>query len=111
MTLNASVEYLGYSAFANCTALEEIVIPEGIKTIGYMLEDGECGSTFAGCTALKRVVFPASITNVFASSFYECTALEQVAFTGNESAWNAVVIGQGNELLTGASITFNHSGN
>ena len=109
--LNASVEYLGYSAFAKCTALEEMMIPEGIKTIGYMLEDGECGSTFAGCTSLKRVVFPASITNVFATSFDGCTALEQVAFTGSESAWNAVVIGQGNELLTGAAITFNYSGN
>lgn len=111
VTLNAAVEYLGYSLFANCVALEEIVIPEGVKTIGYMLEDGECGSTFASCTALKRVVIPASMTNVFASSFYDCPALEQVAFRGSETEWNAVVIGQGNELLTGAKVTFNYSEN
>ena len=111
VTLGAPVEYLGYTVFSKCVALEEIVIPEGVKTIGYVLEDGECGSSFAECTALKRVVLPKSITNIYASSFYECTALEEVAFCGSESAWSAVIVGQGNELLTGAKITYNYGAN
>ena len=90
---------------------EEVVIPEGVKTIGYVLEDGECGSTFYGCTSLKRVVLPKSITNVYASSFYECTALSEVAFCGSESAWSSVVVGQGNEPLTGAKVTYNYAAN
>ena len=108
VTLEAPVEYLGYTTFANCTALEEIVIPQGIRTIGYVLEDGECGSTFAGCTSLKRVVIPASVTNIYASSFYECTALEEVAYCGTEAEWSKVIIGQSNELFTGAKITYNY---
>lgn len=111
VTLGAPVEYLGYTTFANCSALEEIIIPEGVKTIGYVLEDGECGSSFAGCTALKRVVLPKSLTNIYASSFYECTALDEVAYCGSENGWKSVIIGQGNELLTGAKITYNYQAN
>jgi hypothetical protein len=108
-TLNATVEYLGYSVFANCEALEEIVIPEGVKTIGYLLEDGECGSTFSNCTALKRVVFPASLTNIYANSFYGCTSLEEIAFCGSESAWGNVMIGQGNDQLGTIKVTCNYN--
>jgi hypothetical protein len=109
VTLNATVEYLDYSVFANCEALEEIVIPEGVKTIGYLLEDGECGSTFSNCTALKRVVFPASLTNIYANAFYGCTSLEEIAFCGSESAWGNVMIGQGNDQLGTIKVTCNYN--
>lgn len=111
VTLGAPVEYLGYTVFANCSALEEMVIPEGVKTIGYLLEDGECGSTFSGCTALKRIVLPSTLTNIYASAFYECSALSEVAFCGSESAWKSVAIGQGNEPLTGATVSYNYKAN
>ena len=103
--LNASIDYLGYNLFANCVALEEIVIPEGVEAIGYLLENGECGSTFFGCTSLRSVVFPKSLTNIYASSFYDCPALTEIGYCGSEADWSSVVIGQGNEALTGAKVT------
>lgn len=108
VSFGATVDYVGYTAFSGCTALEEIVIPEGVKTIGYLLENGECGAVFSGCTALKRVVFPASLTNIYANCFYDCTALAEVAFCGDEAAWNNVVVGQGNELLTAVPVTYQY---
>lgn len=108
VTLKAPVEYLGYAAFFGCTSLEEIVIPHGVKTIGYLLEDGECGSTFSGCTALKRVVIPASVTNIYASSFYECTALEEIAYCGTAAEWDAVMIGQGNDQLGVVKVVYDY---
>lgn len=107
VTLGSGVEFLGQFTFTKCTALEEIVLPEGLKTIGYLVEEGECGNTFDGCTALKKVTLPASITNVYANSFSQCTALQEVAFRGSESAWKNVVIGEGNEPLTLATVTCN----
>ncbi len=108
VNLGATVDYIGYAVFSGCTSLEEIVIPEGIKTIGYLLENGENGSTFAGCTSLKRVVLPASLTNVYANSFYECSSLAEIAFCGDEAAWKTVMVGQGNELLTSAAVSYNY---
>ncbi len=111
VTLAASVEYLGYTTFADCVALEEITIPEGIETIGYLIEEGECGSTFDGCVSLRRVVLPASLTNIYANSFLECEALTEVAYCGSQSAWKNVIIGQGNDTLTLASINYDHKAN
>ena len=109
VSLAASVEYLGYTTFADCAALEEIVIPEGIKTIGYLIEQGECGSTFDGCVSLRRVVLPTSLTNVYASSFLECAALAEVDYCGGQSEWKNVIIGQGNDALTSATIRYDYT--
>lgn len=109
--LNANVDMLGYQVFYDCTALEEIVIPAGVKTIGYVLEDGECGSTFKGCSALRRIILPAGMSNIYSHAFYDCTALTEIAFTGSESAWKSVVIGQGNDPLNTASVTFDYQAN
>ena len=111
VTLGASVDCLGYTTFYECTALEEIVIPEGVKTIGYVLENGECGSTFKGCSSLRRVVLPASLTNIYSHSFSECSALSEIAFGGSEAAWKNVMIGQGNDALSSASVAYNYNAN
>ena len=110
-TLAAKVDCIGYSTFSECSALEEIVIPEGVKTLGYVAEEGECGSVFKGCSALRRVVLPASLTNIYAHSFLECSALAEVAFCGSESAWKNVIIGEGNDALAAASMTYDYKAN
>lgn len=108
VTFAASVEYLGYSTFADCASLEEIIIPQGVKTIGYLIEQGECGSTFDGCVSLRRVVLPASLTNIYANSFLECAALTEVDFCGSQSEWKNVIVGQGNDTLTMATIRYDY---
>lgn len=111
VTLGSGIDSIGQFTFSDCTALEEIVIPEGVTAIGYLMEEGECGSSFDGCTSLKKIVLPASLTNIYANSFSQCSALTEIAFCGSEAAWKNVVIGEGNDAIGAAKITYNYSVN
>lgn len=62
-----SVENLDF-AFKNCTALTSITLPKSLKSVR---------STFSGCTALKTVVLPEGLTQLN-STFSGCTALTNV---------------------------------
>lgn len=106
VNIGASIEELPYRTFAECTALKEIVIPEGVRYIGYLLEDGECGSVFERCTALEKVTLPKSLTNIFSYSFSGCTALKTVVYSGNENEYKKVTIGEGNSELTECPVTY-----
>ncbi len=50
--------------------IEEVIIPEGVKTIGAF--------AFAEMTSLKRVVLPSTIERIDQGAFYGCTALKEV---------------------------------
>ena len=50
--------------------LREVVLPEGIETIG---ED-----TFSSCTSLEKINFPNSLKEIGEHSFYECTTLSEI---------------------------------
>lgn len=56
-----SVQYIGEEAFAGCTSLEEMIIPEGAETI--------CPRAFAGCTGLKNVKIPDSVKTIAEDAF------------------------------------------
>lgn len=56
-----SVQYIGEEAFAGCTSLEEMIIPEGAETI--------CPRAFAGCTDLKNVKIPDSVKTIAEDAF------------------------------------------
>ena len=58
------------SAFANCTAIETVVVSEGIATID--------AGAFSGCSSLKSAVLPDSAVNVYNAIFKNCTSLESV---------------------------------
>lgn len=57
--------------FQDCTALEEVILPEGITKIG--------DEAFYGCTALKKIKMPLSANSIGWSAFYNCTSLESVS--------------------------------
>ena len=59
--------------FVDCTALETVIIGEGIETIGY--------GAFSGCTALKDVILPSGVKTVSMSAFDKCSALTAIAFS------------------------------
>ena len=63
-----SVTAIGYGAFAGCTSLTSVVIPEGVTNLEY---------TFYGCTSLASVVIPKGVTNL-KYTFYGCTSLTSV---------------------------------
>lgn len=62
----------GFGAFRECTALESIVLPEGLTTIGPM--------AFRECTSLKSITFPDSLTSLGSSAFQGCTNLTTVKY-------------------------------
>lgn len=55
-------------AFASCTALGAITVPDSVTELG--------GSVFSGCTALTATTLPDGITAIPDSTFYEATLLK-----------------------------------
>ena len=61
---------IGYRAFDGCSALESIVIPEGVTSIG--------NYAFYDCSALTSIVIPEGVTSIGEYAFSQCSALESV---------------------------------
>ena len=75
----ATVEYegteypvtaIGGSAFSVCSALQSVILPEGLQTIG--------GSAFYVCSALQSVTFPQGLQTIGDYAFERCLALQSV---------------------------------
>lgn len=58
------------AAFSNCTALQEVTLPDDMKVIG--------GGAFFGCAALTKVNL-SQVTWINLNAFWECTSLETLA--------------------------------
>lgn len=58
------------AAFSNCTALQEVTLPDDMKVIG--------GGAFFGCAALAKVNL-SQVTWINLNAFWECTSLETLA--------------------------------
>ena len=58
------------SAFINCTALQTVVLNNGLELIGV--------STFEGCTSLEAIDIPNSVHTIRERSFYGCSSLTSV---------------------------------
>lgn len=53
-----------------CTALKEVVMPEGLQEIGV--------SAFNSCSSLEKAVIPSSVTNIGESAFKVCSSLKSI---------------------------------
>ncbi len=67
-----NLNYLGDYAFAGCSALSSIELPESIDVLNYGL--------FNGCESLTSIEIPTSVTQVKSDVFYNCISLKQVIF-------------------------------
>ena len=67
---NNSIHGIYDSAFEGCSELEQINIPEGIRSISERV--------FAGCASLKTVVLPESIKRIELDAFSGCSNLKSV---------------------------------
>lgn len=74
---NSQCEYLGYSAFANCTNLESINLPDSLLGIG---EDVFRGAAFT------EIAIPANVNYIGKRTFSGCASLTSVTFT-NPNDW------------------------
>lgn len=63
-------ESIGDYAFAECAALEEILLPDGISDIGMR--------SFAGCEALDSIVLPDNLTDIGTWAFAGCSSLAEL---------------------------------
>lgn len=76
-----NVRFIGSYAFAFCTSLESMTIPNSVEAIG--------AGVFRGCTALTSVNLPSGLEAIPAETFYGCTSLTSV-----EIPDEVIVIGQ-----------------
>ena len=85
------VKTINTGAFANCTALETLTLPDSLTTLdgcsGYSYMDG----AFSGCTQLSDVRLPAALTAICGAPFAGCSPeLKVIAPEGSyAAAWLA----------------------
>ena len=132
--IETGVTYVGQNAFADCSSITDVSFPYTLEEIGncafqnctmlyslflpYKTVSTGNGSTitapslignaaFRGCVRLRSVYLPVTIKAIGTSAFADCNALSNVGYTGSESDWEAISIGDGNIPLTTASIRYN----
>ena len=65
------VRAIGASAFATCSGLTSITIPNSVTSIG--------ANAFEGCSALTSISIPQSVTSIGSNAFDGCSALETIS--------------------------------
>ena len=68
----STLREIGESAFAYCTKLPEITLPDGLEVIGVRAFDGD--------SRLTEIAIPASVTTIGAYAFELCSGLTSVQF-------------------------------
>lgn len=64
---------IGPNAFAGCTQLTRVIVPESVTDIG-----GRAGTVFEGCRSLERINLPVAVTNIGQKSFQDCSSLKEI---------------------------------
>lgn len=70
-----SVTKIGNDAFANCSELTSVIIPDSVESIEY--------SAFYDCNSLVSVIIGNGVINVRSNAFKDCSALENVTIGNN----------------------------
>ena len=75
ITLPEQITAIGKNAFQECTSLSSIAFPTSVKTIG--------NSAFEGCSALASVNRFSNLTSIGESAFEGCTSLPSIEIANN----------------------------
>lgn len=75
------VTNIGESAFENCTALQSVVLPEGMEQVDLW--------AFRGCTNLQSVTFPKSMKEIGTAAFKECSNLQNITLNGIKNIYSS----------------------
>ena len=70
ITLPNRVTVIGEGTFDGCAALTDVTIPAGVTSIGT--------EAFSGCTSLESLTLPAGLESLGASVFKNCTSLTSI---------------------------------
>ena len=66
-----TVTSIGGGAFADCSSLTSVTIPNSVTSIG--------SKTFFGCSSLITITIPNSVTSIGPAVFYGCSSLTSVS--------------------------------
>lgn len=78
-TLPERTRAIQAGAFANCTALHEIILPDSLISIG--------DSAFVGCTNLTEITIPAGVTEIGGGIFEGCSGLTNIVVSDENNAF------------------------
>lgn len=113
VTVPSSVKKLT-RAFEGCDYLEEIILSDGLETIGEYafrncsaLQQCRISSTvrnievcaFQGCSSLETVVFPENMTGLGASVFNGCTNMKSLCFLAEDLQYFADILPNSNTMV------------
>jgi hypothetical protein len=73
--IGSGVTSIGNNAFANCSGLTSITIPNSVTSIG--------DDAFSYCSGLTSVTIGSGVTSIGNYAFYGCSGLTHFVFTGN----------------------------
>ncbi len=77
-----SVTKIAYGAFIFCENLESVLIPDSVQSIS--------AEAFAYCSSLKSIEIPASVKYIGEWAFCGCSALESITVASGNPAFKAV---------------------
>ena len=100
MTLAATIEKIGASAFYGCTNLRAINFKVGLKSIGH--------GAFTKCSALTEIKLPEGLEVIDDLAFSACVSLAKVTLPASVKSIGANVF-SGTKFLNGSAPT--HNGN
>ncbi len=75
----------GESPWYGNTAIKNVIIEEGVTSIG--------DDAFDGCTELTSVAIPDSVTAIGDLAFFECDSLTNVTYCGTSEQWGEISVG------------------
>jgi hypothetical protein len=75
-----------------------VIIENGVQSIGE--------SAFYYCKSLVSISIPKSVSSVGRNAFKACELLTNVEYGGNKSAWQKMVVAEGNDPLKNAKISY-----
>lgn len=87
----SKIDQIGQSAFYQCAALEEAILPDDLEII--------YNSAFEGCSSLAAIVIPEKVRELGVKAFYDCASL---GGTLTVPAGMEII---GNEAFVGADFT------
>ncbi len=77
---------IGYSAFRECSSLEEFIMPNTVTTLQ---TSSSSSYTFYNCTSLKKLHFSDALKTINQNTCYACTALEDLHLPDSLETINA----------------------
>ena len=112
--LPATITVLSAASFARCTRLGYIRVASA--NVAFSEHDGVLysadGKTLIYCPvgrSTKELTLHRDVRRIAAGAFADCPALESVYFAGSTAEWHAMIVGDDNDALYKATLSFNAS--